>query len=236
MRTLTLLLAAMAALALGGAGQAAPTGLRAGVAVVKITPDITQKTFIAGYDNNRVADSVHDDLYARALVLDDGKTRMAVVSCDLIGLSNWRIRRIREHVHDVPKENVTIACTHVHSGPDTLGLWGETGFKSGLDPAYMTRLETDVAGAVDQAAGKLQPVKLAVGTIQVPDGFVYNSREPIQDKILTALRFTDGGGKTVATVINYGGHPEVNKTRAITSDFVGGGGVVNSSMLVTSEG
>src|SRR4051794_15181433 len=107
------------------------SSLKAGAAAVKITPSLDRTVYIAGYDNNRVAESIHDDLWARALVLDDGKTRMAFVSCDLIGLSNFRIRQFRSAVRSVPSENVLIACTHVHSGPDTLGLWGPDHGKTG---------------------------------------------------------------------------------------------------------
>src|SRR5690349_13535894 len=88
--------------------------LRAGAAAVKITPTLNRPVYIAGYESNRVAESVHDDLWARALVLDDGATRMAVVSCDLVGLSNFRVRKIRERIKSVPPENVLIASTHVH--------------------------------------------------------------------------------------------------------------------------
>jgi hypothetical protein len=195
-------------------------GLRAGVAALKITPALDRTVYIAGYDSNRVAASVHDDLWARALVLERGDTRMAIVACDLIGLSNYRVRRIRARIHSVPAENVLIAATHVHSGPDTLGLWGKAPLSTGLDPVYLERLEAQVVAAVDAAAQDLQPVTLAAGTVQVPDGLVYNSREPIQDKVLTALRLTGRDGQTVASVINYGGHPEVNKTTALTSDYV----------------
>jgi neutral/alkaline ceramidase-like enzyme len=201
------------------AGQRAVT-LRAGAAAVKITPDLSRTVFIAGYDNNRIAESVHDDLWARALVLDDGRTRMAVVVCDLIGLSNYRVRKIREKIRSVPPENVLLACTHVHSGPDTLGLWGKSFTSSGIDPTYMERLEKEVVAAVDAAAKELRPVRLSAGSVEVPDGLVYNSREPVQDRELTALRFTDAEGRTVATVIHYGAHPEINKSRALTSDFV----------------
>jgi hypothetical protein len=218
MRFLALLaLAALAAVPHAGAAAV----LKAGAAAVKITPALDRTVFIAGYNNNRIADSVHDDLWARALVLDDGTTRMAVVSCDLIGISNHRVRKMRARIKAVPGENVLIAATHVHSGPDTLGLWGKSQLSTGLDPVYMEKLEENVAAAVEKAAAELQPVTLSAAAGTVPDGFVHNSREAIQDKVLTALRFASGAGKTVATLVNYGGHPEVNKTKALTSDFVG---------------
>jgi len=194
--------------------------LRAGAAAVRITPSLQRTVFIAGYENNRVAQSVQDDLWARALVLDDGRTRLAIVACDLIGLSHSRVRKIRQRITAVPPEQVLIACTHVHSGPDTLGLWGRNSLSTGLDPLYLDRLGDRIQAAVQSAAQALQPVTLSAGSVDVPDGYVYNSREPLQDKELTGLRFLNATGGTVATVVHYGGHPEVNKSKALTSDFV----------------
>jgi hypothetical protein len=177
--------------------------------------------YIAGYENNRVAESVHDDLWARVLVLDDGNVRMAVVSCDLVGLTNQRVRKIRDRIRSVPKENVLIACTHVHSGPDTMGLWGRNFAVSGIDPLYMERLADRIAAAVDAAAAALEPAKVSAAASEVPDGLVHNSREPLQDKQLTSVRVTAADGRTISTLIHYGGHPEVNKSKALTSDYVG---------------
>lgn len=194
--------------------------LKVGAASVKITPSLTRPVYIAGYANNRIAESVHDDLWARALVLDDGRTRAAVVVCDLIGLSNYRVREIRKAIRAVPADHVLIATTHVHSGPDTLGLWGANNFTSGIDPLYQSRLADRIAAVVEAAAQDARPVQMSAGTTKVPDGLVHNKREPVQDKTLTTLRFTDGTGQTVASVVHYGGHPEVNTGKAITSDFV----------------
>jgi hypothetical protein len=204
----------------GSCPEAAPSGLRAGAAAVKITPSLTRPVYIAGYEINRVAESVRDDLWARVLVLDDGQTRFAVVALDLIGLTNARVRKLRARITAVPPENVLIACTHVHSGPDTMGLWGPVFGKSGVDPLYMQRLEDRIVVAVENAVRDMRPATIAAGGVEVPDGFVHNSREPIQDKRLTSLRLADDQNKTIGTVIHYGGHPEVNKTKAITSDFV----------------
>ncbi|MFN3650347.1 MAG: neutral/alkaline non-lysosomal ceramidase N-terminal domain-containing protein [Armatimonadota bacterium] len=216
---------ALAGLALAGsaaapaaAGKSGP--LRAGAAAVKITPALSRPVYIAGYENNRLAESVHDDLWARAVVLDDGKTRFATVVCDLVGLSNLRVRQIRGQIRSVPPENVLITTTHVHSGPDTMGLWGKDAFTSGMDPLYMERLTDRIVAAVDTAARSLQPVTVTAGVVRVPDGLVYNSRESVQDKELTALQLKNADGRTVATVVHYGGHPEVNKSKALTSDYV----------------
>ncbi|MCC2668813.1 MAG: hypothetical protein K0Q72_1284 [Armatimonadetes bacterium] len=218
--SLLLLATAIGAAVAAGAAEAPNPVLKAGAAAVKITPSLTRPVYIAGYENNRIATGVRDDLWARVLVLDDGKTRMATVALDLVGVSNQRVNRIRARIRSVPSANVLVACTHVHSGPDSLGLWGPNFATTGIDPLYMTRLEDRIVAAVDAAAGALQPVEVFAGATEVPDGLVHNSREPLQDKQLTALRFAGSDGTTVATVINYGGHPEVNKSKSITSDYV----------------
>jgi hypothetical protein len=215
------LLAAAATLTLADRPLTAAPELRVGASAVKITPSLTRPVYIAGYDNNRVAEGVHDDLWARALVLDDGTTRMAVVALDLIGVSNLRVQKMRAGITSVPADNVLVACTHVHSGPDTLGIWGPSFATTGIDPLYMDRLQARVKAAVDQAVQNLQPARMLAGKTTVPDGLVYNSREPIQDKQLTALRFVGRDGGTIATVVNYGGHPEINKSKQMTADFVG---------------
>ncbi len=223
-----LLLGAAAGLALSAAAgppaEAARSRLRAGASAVKITPTLDRPVYIAGYDSNRVAESVHDDLWARAVVLDDGDTRFAVVSCDLVGLSNYRVRRMRQAVAagvpGLPADQVLILTTHVHSGPDTLGLWGKAFGSSGMDLAYMDSLQERVVEAVRTAQGQLQPVRVSAAAVDVPEGFVYNSREPLQDTRLTAIRLRGRQGKTVASLIHYGAHPEVNKSKALTSDFV----------------
>jgi len=201
------------------AGAQAPR-LRVGAAAVKITPSLTRPVFIAGYNSNRPADAVHDDLWARALVLDDGATRVAIVALDLVGLFNPRIRQMRARIASVPAGNVLITCTHVHSGPDTMGIWGPNPFTTGVDPLYMSRLEDRVVAAVEQASRNLRPARMLAGKTDVPNGFVHNSREPLQDRQLTALRFVEPDGKTVGTLIHYGAHPEVNKSNSLTSDFV----------------
>lgn len=214
------MLAGAAGVLLGAASRGEAAGLRAGAAAVRITPSLTRPVYLAGYANNRIAEKVHDDLWARVLVLDDGTTRLTLVALDLVGLSNLRVRKIRQRLPNVQPENVLIACTHVHSGPDTMGLWGPNVATSGMDPLYMQRLEDRIAVAVDLAVKDLQPAGVLAGAVEVPDGFVHNSREPLQDKQLTALRVVSPEGKTISTLIHYGGHPEVNKAKLVTSDFV----------------
>ena len=214
-------LAATALLSMTLSSSAAPA-FRVGVASSKITPSLQRRVWIAGYGMNRPAESVHDDLWARALVIERGRQRVALVALDLIGLSHLRTNQIRKQVTAVSAERVLIACSHTHSGPDTIGIWGPNQQTTGRDPEYMAKLMALVAATVDQAAASLRPARMFVGAATVPDGLLHNAREPIQDKLMTALRFVDDDDQTIATLLNYGGHPEVMTTpsRALSSDWV----------------
>ena len=82
-------------------------GLRAGVAEVNITPPVG--ITLCGFSARKgPSASVHDDLYARALVLDDGRTRLGVVTADVISFAPDLVDRIRtlvaeqERAHGVP--------------------------------------------------------------------------------------------------------------------------------------
>ena len=65
---------------------------------------------------------VHDDLHAKALILDDGRTRAAIVSLDLVGLSGAQVARIRNDASartGIPGANILVGCSHTHAGPAT---------------------------------------------------------------------------------------------------------------------
>src|SRR5580700_10533534 len=87
--------------------------LRVGAAVVKITPPVG--TPMAGYYADRGAEAIHDDLYAKALVMEKDGIKVALVVLDLIDTQrNWvnESRRLIAKTTGVPGENVMISATH----------------------------------------------------------------------------------------------------------------------------
>ena len=141
-------------------GTAAPALLQAGAASAVITPPLGH--FLAGYGRNRPSTGLHDDLYARALVISDGQTRIALVTLDTIGLTRPDIKLIAAaasaQVPGLPQNQIVVSSTHTHAGPDVVGLWGSALWKSGRDAAYMEALRTRVVGVIAQAAARMQPV------------------------------------------------------------------------------
>ena len=160
------------------AAQDAPW--KVGLASVKITPE--HPLFMAGYaSRNKPFESVHDDLYAKALVLDDGQgTRAALITTDLIGFRGADAQPLREAIRVKTGINPTaiiINSSHTHTGPALT--------RSDLSPegrehnertlAYLKQLQDKIALLVDRAAKDLQPARLSWGTGVV--NFVMNRRE-----------------------------------------------------------
>jgi len=199
----------------------AEAGMKAGAAERVITP--VKPAYLAGYDQNRVSSAIHDDLYAHCLYLTDGSQEVTIISLDLLGLFINDVHAIRKLLEKrgFKPDTVFIASTHTHTAPDTLGLWGPNETVSGRDPSYIKRLyevTTECAVAARDAAQPAE-VGLAAGRIE---NVCHNLRDPdIQDNTATVMQFREPGGQVVATVVNYGCHPEVMLvTTAVSADFV----------------
>lgn len=220
-RILVLLAAILLALTGSPRADEAPS-LRAGFAESDITPDLKAKpVYIAGFGKNRKATGVHDPLKARAIVLAHGKVKIAIVSVDLVGLFHASVERVRKKL---PGFNyVLVSSTHNHEGPDTLGLWGPGAFSSGVDPAYLGRVEEQIVAAVRQADKNLAAVTARLGTANAPD-LLHDGREPyVKHDELVAIQFHDQATKKCAgIVVQWNCHPETldGRNTQISADFV----------------
>lgn len=168
-----LLLSAVAASALSAA-SAPSSGLRAGASTTNITPPLG--TLIVGGFAPFPAQEVHDELHARCLVLDDGRTRLAIVICDVLGVHRMlslETRRLIREATGIPPENVVMAGTHTHSAGTALGV-SRLHYDQPLDD-YQRFLARRVTDAVVLAAGRLRPAEIASGSVDVPE-HVFNRR------------------------------------------------------------
>jgi len=190
-----------------------------------------QAVWLAGFGNGRAAQSVHDDLWARAIVLEQGATRIAIVSLDLVGWFWDDIVTTRELLADagVDLDYLLVSSTHQHEGPDTMGLWGRRIGSTGYQEDYAAQVRQATVDAVVAAIAELEEVtSFTVGAVDASTthakgnyNFVDDSRDPvILDEHVRAAHFAGRGG-TIATLVNWGNHPEVlaGDNLAITSDF-----------------
>lgn len=199
--------------------------LTVGYAQNAITPSLARPVYLAGFGRNRVAQSVHDDLYVRALALRYGDTRLILAALDVIGLFRHHCLEVTDRVMaQVPGAQVILASTHTHHGPDTMGLWGPTYFKSGVDPVYMRELKDTLVTTLVAAFEQTQPANLRGAAVHVP-GVAKNARDPdIVDDELTCLQFcAPDDDKILVTLLIFPCHPETlwYDNPHITADYPG---------------
>lgn len=191
-----------------------------GAAEAVITPPVG--TPMDGYSARQgVATAVHDDLHARALVLDDGRSRLAIVSCDLIGVDRRLVALVRELVQTstgIPGTHVMVAATHTHSGPG--------GLRRDMDEALVDVTARQIAGAVRVADTSKQPAVLKVGH-GVVDSVSQNRRHPdwpIQTRLTVLLADSpEPMAPPVAALINFACHATVMNfdNLLISADYPG---------------
>ena len=125
--------------------------LRAGVGVRVITPPVGVP--LGGYAARvEPARGVHDDLHARAVVLEAGGERAALVSLELLYATRElveEVRRVCEEEAGIPQDSVMVAAVHTHSGPSLVGFHSTP--RQGYLEEYLRLLPGLVASAVIEA-------------------------------------------------------------------------------------
>ena len=184
--------------------------------------------WMAGFGNDRPAKGVHDKLWARAIAFRNNGVTVAMVTLDAIGLFHEKVIDIRKRIDPALKvDHVIVSCLHNHETPDTMGNWsGLVPTPWSFDYANIERIKNACKEAVEEAVKKLQPAEMSCGTYELnPDGFVMDTRKPIViDTKLNCVRFNKPGtDETIATMVNWGNHPESlgGNNPLITSDFCG---------------
>lgn len=140
--------------------------LRAGAAAVDITPQ-AGVSLDGPISKNGPVQGVHDRLHARALVLDDGATRLAIVICDLCmigGDVTGAAKSLVQEQSGLPAERILIAATHTHAAPRAIHIG--TGK---LDDEYHALLAEKIAAAVVEAEKNLAPAQVGFGSFEKPE-------------------------------------------------------------------
>jgi len=193
-----------------------------------------QAIWLGGFHNGRPAIGVHDDIWARALVLEQGETRLAFVVVDLVGwfYDDVELTRTMLQEQGVDVDYLLVASTHNHESPDTMGLWGKTATSGGYDETYALQVRQATVDAVaDAIVDKREVASLKVGAVDAStyadnglSNIIRDSRDPkVIDEMLRAALLKDNNGETIATLSYFGNHPEAmaDENVMLTSDFPG---------------
>jgi hypothetical protein len=221
-------LLALSVLLLFAAGPAAGADFSAGAAKRRITPELKPgaSVWMAGFANGRAATGVHDDLWIRCLAMSAGAKPVVICGVDAIGLFFEDVKKIREGARAALKRevDVIVAATHVHEGPDTMGLWGPQMGVSGIDEAYNQFVVDRTVEAVSEAVAGMRPAAARAAGVSPADvrRFFDDDRPPnLNDPEVLVLAVDDAQGRRLATLVNWASHPEAlgSRNTLVTADW-----------------
>jgi len=187
-------------------------GLRAGAAMRVITPSPLLPVS-GGIGKPNPVTEKKGELTVRAMVLEKGGVRVAIVGVDNLGWTSVLGDRSRALIPGVRPENILIGATHTHSAPDAYAFPDEEG-KTYADLAYLDRCTRLIAEAVNEAVKKLEPAVLrtTVGEAKGKISYNYYADRLFDPHCGVIQALADSGprkGKVIVTLVNYAIHPEV---------------------------
>jgi len=193
--------------------------LKAGVGRAMISPplDCEMSGFVARTGRCR---GIHDPLWARVIVLSDGKRSLALISVDLIGVDRRLVAAIRETIartSGLSPSSIIVCATHTHSGPATL----RDAYLGHPDPEYLAAIAASIAEAVQEASQSMESVAVFVGHGGCSEvGKNRRHKDGPIDPQVTVVRF-QGADRAIALVVNYACHPVVlgPNNLLITADY-----------------
>lgn len=166
---------------------------RAGASLSNITPPLGEE--VVGNFHRPIANHIHDELYAKTLVLDDGNEQLAIVILDNIGTAREVMEAAKSMIENklkIPKSNILIAGTHTHSAISAQKQGAQrSGYHYGepLD-AYQLFMAKRIADGVQTALGNLESARIGWGGIDVPE-HVFNRRWIMKEPVWSPLGFKD---------------------------------------------
>ena len=213
--------------------------LQAGAATSNITPWLG--VAIPGSFRPRYAEDVQDELLAKALVIDNGDRRLAMVTCDLIAMpekmADAAKARIAERSGILP-EHVMVNATHMHTAAGIADLLGVD-----EDTDYTEWAPLKIADAVELAVRRLQPARVGFASVK-EDRIAFHRRWRMKDGTVRmnpgrnnpdlvepvgpidpelAMMYVEGrDGEPISAVANFSLHyVGTDNGRAISADYFG---------------
>jgi len=214
----------------------AESGIRAGAAKRSIVPSFP--THMGGFfDRSQLFEGVHDELYVRAVVIENDATTIVILGSDLMALDAELTNMVRLDITaatQIPPSHVLLSAAHNHSAPSYYQKQGETELNA--EPSLRTFLRKQFTDVILEAYSHRVPAQagFASGHIQ---GLTRNRQQRNDDVIdpqVGVLRIEERDGrKTIATMFNFTGHPVVlgSSNLLLSGEFPGAASRAVESVL-----
>ena len=213
--------------------------LKSGSAEVNIPPPVGVE--LVGQWVARKSTGINDELFANAMVLDDGKNIVALLSCDVLSIVNSVKQKIRNRITNdinIDLENIFICATHTHTAPAVVSALG-----TNVDKEYTEKFIELASQSVIKAYNKMENVNIGIGSGNVhglsfprrfwmkngsirmhPPKADPNIMRPdgMADPEINVLFTENEAGKIDAIFINFACHPTVvGGDSVISADYPG---------------
>jgi hypothetical protein len=205
--------------------QSIAQNLMVGASSAVINPKIG--AYIAGDKQDRKFTGIHDNLYAKAVVISHNNSHLALVTIDCIGLLYTDVLKIRQKTAEIckmPADRIVISSTHTHAGPDVVGIWGKDYSASGVDDAYMQFLISTTANQIKKAFENQKSAKAYTAETTFGEPWVQNICNEELDNSLSIIQFRNSNNKAIATLANFACHPTFVDAVAseVSADYIHG--------------
>lgn len=191
--------------------------VKANVAVIKLTPPLEMAYSLGGYGArmSKPAEGIHDDIRGKALVLDNGIKKYAIITLDILGLPPNVKPQVIERLNNKEwtEENILFLPSHSHTSLEMFALNDKNIFDIApigiFHPQLLDFVVESLADLINSADQNLKPVKIGTYSKQI-SGLNRNRRgSPYVDNYLTVTRIDHINGQPLSVMVNWTAHPTI---------------------------
>ncbi|MEH6552016.1 MAG: neutral/alkaline non-lysosomal ceramidase N-terminal domain-containing protein [Pseudomonadales bacterium] len=200
----------------------------AGFSKVAITPVAHKDVVDTLQSGPKTVGDISDPIYARALILSDGLSRIAFISLDLMFIPSMVYAELLEGLREQSSFNqIFLSITHSHSGYVGNNNYGA--------------LKGKIVSAIEAAGAKLQAVKIGAseGTLdEAYNRIVRHTDDSVEmlwtnparkpnrsvDQSVGVINLQKINGETLVNIVNYSAHPVVTmdlNNVVVSADYPG---------------
>jgi neutral ceramidase len=196
--------------------------LQVGAVRINVTPAADSALPMSGYAGRTEGfTGIHDSLYYRVIVIDDGRTRAAIIAAESIGIPErwWEELSSRIELETgIPRAHVILAATHTHGAPQPQARSEAASEKL---TAHSEQIADLVVRGIHSAGSRLEQARIGVGrgqanvninrTARTASGAYWLGQNPDgpSDKTVHVVRFERLDGQPIAILANYAVHGTV---------------------------